>query len=104
MDSQTSFSALSIVAFVWFSWVLYTCVYRLWFHPLARFPGPKLAALTTWYEGYYDCLQYKGRFTFKLGDLHEKYGTTFHILEMVADSNMAADSCSARPKALCDGG
>lgn len=55
-------------------YVICTAIYRLFFHPLAKFPGPNLAALTTWYEGYYDCLRYKGRYTFKLRDLHEKYG------------------------------
>lgn len=54
-------------------WLTATAVYRLFFHPLAKFPGPRLAAITTWYEGYYDVFL-KGKFTFQFGRLHKKYG------------------------------
>ena len=46
---------------------------RLWFHPLAHIPGPKLAALTWWYEFYFDGIQ-QGRYVFKIQELHKQYG------------------------------
>lgn len=65
----------ALIATVGFSLAYGTCliVYRLLFHPLARFPGPKLAAATLWYEFYYDVVK-RGQFTFKIKELHEKYG------------------------------
>lgn len=48
-------------------------VYRLYFSPLASFPGPRLAALTLWYEYYYDGIK-GGQYTFKLKELHQQYG------------------------------
>lgn len=47
--------------------------YRLYFSPLAKFPGPKLAAATLWYEFYFDVVK-RGRYTWNIADLHTEYG------------------------------
>lgn len=46
---------------------------RLCFHSLAHIPGPKLAALTWWYEFYFDVIQ-PGQYVFKIQELHKQYG------------------------------
>ncbi|KAH6721507.1 cytochrome P450 family protein [Leptodontidium sp. MPI-SDFR-AT-0119] len=51
---------------------------RLVLSPLAAFPGPKLAALTNWYEFYYDVIL-QGKFTSKIQELHKKYGPIIRI-------------------------
>lgn len=48
-------------------------IYRLYLSPIAKFPGPRLAALTRWYEFYYELVQ-KGQFTFHIQELHKTYG------------------------------
>lgn len=55
----------------------YGIVSRLVLSPIAKFPGPKLAALSFWYEFYYDVIQ-GGRYTWKIRELHDKYGRSCH--------------------------
>ena len=64
---------LECVAVLAFLYIIYAAIYRLYFHPLARFPGPKLGIITYWYEFYYDIIR-RGQYTFKIRELHEKYG------------------------------
>jgi hypothetical protein len=55
------------------AYLVFLLVQRLFLSPLAKFPGPKLAALTRWYEFYYEVVL-RGQFTFHISELHKKYG------------------------------
>lgn len=70
------FSTAAIYAAYWLSYWLIVYIYRITFHPLARFPGPRLAGMTLWYEFYYDLWPHSYRYTWKIKDLHEKYGAS----------------------------
>lgn len=48
-------------------------VYRVYLHPLAKFPGPKLAAITSFYEGYFEIVL-KGQYSRQISKLHDVYG------------------------------
>lgn len=52
--------------------------YRLLFSPLAHIPGPKLAALTRWYEAYYE-IALNGQYSFHIDHLHDIYGSRLPV-------------------------
>lgn len=60
------------------SYHLLQILYRLTFHPLSAFPGPKLLAISRAYEFYWDVLHH-GRFWTRLPLLHAKYGPIIRI-------------------------
>ncbi|OTB00209.1 hypothetical protein M426DRAFT_268132 [Hypoxylon sp. CI-4A] len=47
-------------------------------HPLSHIPGPKLAAATWWYEGWFDLIL-GGRYTHEIRRMHEVYGPVVRI-------------------------
>jgi cytochrome P450 len=54
--------------------------YRIYWSPIAKPPRPKLAALTYWYEAYYDFISNGGGdFAFQIKRIHEQYGPVVRI-------------------------
>lgn len=66
-------SALFAVFAAWLVCCFLEGIRRLYFHPLSKFPGPKLAALTLWYEFYYDIIE-PGTYFRKIEEMHREYG------------------------------
>ncbi|THU96866.1 cytochrome P450 [Dendrothele bispora CBS 962.96] len=63
-----------ILCLKWFT----SALWNLLFHPLASFPGPRLAALSNLYQAYYD-VYYKGKFVQHLHILHKLYGPVVRV-------------------------
>jgi hypothetical protein len=65
-------TALAIVC----SYTIYLAIYRVYIHPLSKYPGPKLAALTYYHHYYY---AFKGQRVAKITEWHIKYGEIVRI-------------------------
>ena len=73
--SDVSKQLVALSALLAIFYLAYGALYRLYFSPVAKFPGPKLAGLTFLYEFYYDVIK-RGKYTFKIRELHKQYGRT----------------------------
>lgn len=76
---------LETITSIWFGpsivllYTIYGIIYRLYLSPVAKFPGRKLAALTFWYEFYYDVVK-RGEYVWEIQKMHEEYGMVQGIL------------------------
>lgn len=75
LDSVSSTAAQAAITglALFGAFVVSLSIYRLYLSPLGKFPGPRLAALTLWYEFYYDVVK-GGRYSWRIAEMHEKYG------------------------------
>ena len=78
MDTTTILVESTAIALVLYT--AYGVIYRLYLSPIAHFPGPKLAALTLWYEFYYDVIK-RGSYVWEIQEMHKVYGI-FQIRHM----------------------
>lgn len=69
---------LSLFVLSTLTYVTLIVIYRLYFSPLAKFPGPRLAAATGLYEAYFQIVK-GGTFTWQVDRLHEEYGPIIRI-------------------------
>ncbi|KAL2836751.1 cytochrome P450 [Aspergillus pseudodeflectus] len=78
LTSHAPRAKLSLLHSALIAYYLYHILYTFYWHPLARFPGPPVAALTRFYRAYIDCSPSKS-FVHTLGDLRHKYGDIVRI-------------------------
>lgn len=62
-----------LVAAGYVCYTIYHLLYNLFWHPLASFPGPTIAATTPLYKAYIDLVA-KSSFVHTLEKLHAQYG------------------------------
>lgn len=91
-EVRQNISLIAAVSFV--AWLAIKAVYRLYLSPLAKIPGPKIAALTLWYETYHDVWR-RGQYVYKIKEMHEKYGEApLHAANMMTLIPSQRPNCS----------
>jgi hypothetical protein len=85
VDNSPPYNVRTLVVsalLVLFVYLIGNAIHQLYFSPLSVFPGPKLAAITLWYEIYYDVFKW-GRYYIEIEKMHQKYGQyLFHSLRL----------------------
>lgn len=74
----SSLEVIGVFIFIYTTYGILLALYRIYLHPLSKYPGPKLAAATKWYEFYFDVVQH-GRFAWEVKRMHEVYGPVIRI-------------------------
>jgi hypothetical protein len=68
------FQTIAFLVVVWLAYRMLLAAYNISpLHPLHRFPGPKIAAVSYLYEAYYDWWRV-GRYGHEIRHMHERYG------------------------------
>ncbi|KAH9905309.1 cytochrome P450 [Xylariomycetidae sp. FL2044] len=67
------------LAGLWLAYHIARALYNISpLHPLSHIPGPKLAAMTIWYEIWFELVKF-GRYSSEIKKMHESYGPIVRI-------------------------
>ncbi|QKX57066.1 uncharacterized protein TRUGW13939_04174 [Talaromyces rugulosus] len=78
IDELHTGNLLWLVAAGYVGYIIYHLLYNLFWHPLASFPGPTIAAVTPLYKAYIDLVA-KSSFVHTLEKLHAQYGDIVRV-------------------------
>ncbi|KAF2011419.1 putative cytochrome P450 [Aaosphaeria arxii CBS 175.79] len=78
VSADSMFGILSTSVCVGILFVVFKIIQRLFFHPLSGVPGPWYAAVSTFYEFWWNCIQ-DGRYMFEITRMHDVYGPVVRI-------------------------
>jgi hypothetical protein len=97
-----SFAMLNIWLWVFIALMLALCpiIYNLFFHPLRHFPGPRLAAATTWWKAYKEVYRQE-TLAQVLFELHEKHGEDVSLVLVMYSNVFTGDIVRIGPNEVC---
>lgn len=85
---------LPLVAVAYVTWWAFLAIRRVYFHPLSTYPGPTIAAATSLYKAYIECIA-KISWVDTVEALHASYGKRSpHVLY---DADHAGDVVRTGP-------
>lgn len=82
LPEPTKLSFVLTLVMIWTIGIVYRCFYNLYLHPLRKIPSPKLAAMTSWPDFYYNVVK-DGSYLFEIKKMHENYGE-FELLHTLS--------------------
>ena len=97
-----SFSSVLLVAVVIpLSLIVQKIVYNLYFHPLAAFPGPRVARVTRFWKAYVEAILNRS-FVHVLEELHTTYGGWQQLWTRSETSKIQSDELRPRQVILSE--
>jgi hypothetical protein len=76
-ENGTVAVALTAAFATFVAYAVYAVIYNVYFHPLAKFPGPPIARTTIYWKAYIECVANRS-FSHFLVELHARYGEMTH--------------------------
>ncbi|MCJ1462720.1 hypothetical protein MMC07_001323 [Pseudocyphellaria aurata] len=76
------YSRLTLLLGGFLAYIVGLVIYRLYLSPIARFPGPKFTAITSWVQFYHDVVR-GGQFPWVIQQWHKKYGSALNSFSII---------------------